>query len=585
MQWKRLTVVATTVLLAAVACGSPSSNNNQGDRKPGQLGGGTQQKITDPTAKGPAADAPDARKGGIITVLSDATPDTFDPTNTFYTDGTAIEKLVFRALTQYKIVDKKPVLVPDLAADLGTRSADGLTWTFKLKSGIKYHDGTPVKAEDYAYAIKRSFAHELYDAGPSYQLQYFKDGGKYKGPYTENGQNYAGVETPDDRTLIIHLAKPFDDLPYYASFPMFTPIPQAKDTKKNYEQKPMTTGPYQVASYTAGSELKLTKNPNWDPNTDPVRHQYVDGFTFRFGQDKLKVQRQVLSSAGPDANALNYSDLDVSLLPEVKDRSQLVTGPTPCTIMFTMDSRKIPLEVRRLVAKAYPYDGLRLVSGLTPDSAVPASTILPPTMPGFEKFELPGLNGTGKGASDPAIATEVKDALAKLGKADFELSWYFSNDDQIATQVNQLRTQAFTAAGFKVRSIGVPKARIRALRGDQNGPVNTGKDPAGWCADWPEPTSVIPVLFKSDAIDLGNSSGQLQDKALDAEIERVAALPPEQRVKEWTKVDRLILEKYLPVLPLYYPQDNMPIGKNIGNAISDPTIGVIEFSSLFLKQP
>ncbi len=102
------------------------------------------------------------------------------------------------------------------------------------------------------------------------------------------------------------------DLPFYAAFTMFTPIPKAKDTKQNYEQKPMSTGPYMVDSYNPGTELKLVKNPNWDPTTDPVRHQYLDGYDFKFGLDTLKVQRQVLASSGPDANALNYSNLDAT---------------------------------------------------------------------------------------------------------------------------------------------------------------------------------------------------------------------------------------------------------------------------------
>ena len=567
MQWKRITAVTATVMLAAVACGSPSSNSNSGGSNANA--GGAQVKATDATAKGPAAPIDGAKKGGTLTVLSDVTPDTMDPTNIYYVDGNQIGKLMYRALTQYRLdgPDHKPVLVPDLAEDLGTKSADGLTWTFKLKQGIKYMDGTPVKAADYAYAIKRSFAHDLYDAGPTYQIQFFKDGETYKGPYGPNGANYAGVETPDDSTLVIHLAKPFNDLPYYAAFPMFTPIPQAKDTKKNYEQHPMTTGPYQVDSYTPGAELKLSKNPNWDPNSDPVRYQYVDAWDFKFAQDTIKVQRQVLASAGPDANALNYSNLDVSLYPEIKDQSQLVKGFSPCTITWPMDTRKIPLEVRKLIVKAYPFDSWRKVSGQAPDSSFPASTILPPAVPGYEKYELPGMNGTGKGAEDPAVAAEVKSELQKLGKSGFELSWYYSNDDKIATQVNQLRTQVYTAAGFKVKAIGVPKAKIRTLTGDQNAPVNLGKTPAGWCSDWPSGSSWFPVLFKSDAIDLGNSIGQLSDKSLDAEI------------------DKKILQDYLPLVPLYYSGSAFPVGKNIGHAINDMTQGMPEFTSLYLKQP
>ncbi|MFB6724789.1 ABC transporter substrate-binding protein [Kribbella sp. NPDC056345] len=583
MQWKRITAVAAVVMLAVAACGTPSSNNNSGSNK-GDAGK-AQEKATDVTAKGPAKPIEGAKNGGTVTVLSDVNPDTFDPTNIYFTDGNQIGKLMYRALTQYKLDENlKPILVPDLAEDLGTRSEDGLTWTFKLKQGIKYMDGSPVKAADYAYAIKRSFAHDLYDAGPTYQTQFFKDGGKYKGPYA-SGDNYAGVETPDESTLVIKLDKKFDDLPFYAAFPMFTPIPKAKDTKKNYDLNPMATGPYQVDSYTPGTELKLVKNPNWDPNSDPVRYQYPDAFHFKFGQDALKVQRQVLESAGPDASALNYTDLDSSLVPEVKDKSQIVTGPQPCTIMWGLDTRKIPFEVRQLIAKAYPYEDWRKVAGLTPDSAIPASTILPPAVPGYEKFELPGLNGTGKGAKDPSVAAEVKAKLKELGKENFELSWYFANDDKIATTVNQLRTEVFQSAGFKVKAIGVPKAKLRGLRNDPSAPVNIAQGPSGWCSDWPAGTSWFPVLFKSDAVDLSNSVGMLQDKAVDAEIDRVAALSPDDQVKEWAKVDKMLLEKYLPALPLYYSASYYPIGKNLGHVVNDPTQGLPEFTSIYLKQP
>ncbi|WP_020387628.1 ABC transporter substrate-binding protein [Kribbella catacumbae] len=585
MQWKRITAVTATVMLAVAACGSPSSSNSSGNSD-SKLGG-AQVKATDATAKGPAPEIEGAKKGGIITVLSDVTPDTFDPSNIYYTDGNQIAKLYMRALTQYKLDEKtqKPTLVPDLAEDLGTKSADGLTWTFKLKQGIKYDDGTVVKAADYAYAIKRAFAHELYDAGPAYHIQFFKDGDKYKGPYEQKGAPYAGVETPDEKTLIIRLAKKFDDLPFYAAFPLFTPIPEAADTKKEYELKPKSTGPYKLASLTPGTELKLVKNPNWDPNTDPVRKQYVDGFTFKFAQDTIKVQRQVLASSGVDANALNYSNLDASLLNEVKDPSQIIKGDSPCVITYAMDSRKIPLDVRKLIGKAYPYDDWRKVAGLTPDTAVPASTYLPPAVPGYEKYELPGLTGKGKGAQDPAVAQEVKDKLKELGKENFELSWYYSNDDPIATQVNQLRTQTFQKAGFKVKAIGVPKAKIRTLIGKQDGPINIGKAPANWCSDWPSGTSWFPVLYKSDAIGLGNSQGQLEDKKLDAEIDRVSALTPDEQLKEWPKVDKMIMTEYLPSIPLYYAASAFPVGKNIGHVVNDPTQGMPDFTTLFLKQP
>jgi len=282
----RVALAATAALAVGLAgCGSPSSKNSGGDSG-GDTKINTAQQSIDRNAKGPAPEVPGAHKGGTLTVYSQSTPNTLDPTNTYYVDSNEIEKLVFRTPTQYTVRDGKAVLVPDLT-DLGTTSADGLTWTFKLQPNIKYQDGTPVAIDDLAYSIKRSFAHEVFTAEATYQMEYFKDGKTYKGPY-KDGDTYSGVETQGTDTLIIHLAKKFPDLPYYLTFPMFTPIPKAKDTKQDYQNKPMATGPYTFDSYTPGSELKLKKNPNWDPNTDPARHQYVDAWDFKWGQDDPK---------------------------------------------------------------------------------------------------------------------------------------------------------------------------------------------------------------------------------------------------------------------------------------------------------
>ena len=164
---------------AVAACGSPSA---QGTNRPEDDGIGQQTQALDPTAKGPAADVAGARKGGTITVYSQSTPNNFDPTNIYVTDTGEIGKLLFRTPTQYSMRGGKPVLVPDLT-DLGTVSADKLTWTFKVQTGIKYADGSAVKVQVLAYAIKRSFASDVFPFGPTYQKTYFKDGGTYKGPY------------------------------------------------------------------------------------------------------------------------------------------------------------------------------------------------------------------------------------------------------------------------------------------------------------------------------------------------------------------------------------------------------------------
>ncbi|MCM4078385.1 ABC transporter substrate-binding protein [Paractinoplanes hotanensis] len=571
-------IAATAALaLGVTGCSSPSSNNDtEGSGDSNKIT--TQVNATDPNAKGPAKEIEGARPGGVLNVVAQTTPNTFDPTDIYYVDSNEIGKTLFRTPTQFDIRDGKAVLVPDLT-DLGTPSADNLTWTFKMQPNIKYEDGTPVKIEDLAYAIKRSFAHDVFVNGPTYQLQYFKDGDKYKGPY-KDGDNYAGVETQGTDTLIIHLAKQFSDLPFYMTFPMFTPIPKEKDTRQDYKNKPLATGPYKFKTYQAGTSLVLEKNTNWDPNTDPVRHQYLDGFNFQWGGDAIKSQQAVLNSNGQDANSINYDELDASLIPQLtgEKREQLVQGQSSCTIVWQLDTRKIPLEVRKAVAKAYPYDQLYKAAGLNDYVAEAASTVMPPSVQGYEKY-TPVADLAGSGAGDPAAA---KAMLEAAGKAGFELSYYFDNTKPLTQQVSQIRADALTKAGFKVKPIGVSTADLRSKKGDYDAPVNMGQSPAGWCSDWPTGGSWFPVLFQTHSISDGQSWGMLSDKALDAEIDSIANLPAEESTAKWAALDKKVMELYV-ALPTYYDKLAVVKGTNVGTTAGDPTMGMPLFVNMYLK--
>jgi peptide/nickel transport system substrate-binding protein len=574
----KVAVAATAAIaLGLSGCGSPSDNNDSGKSDTGKIN--TQTSATDPNAKGPAAEPAGVHKGGTINIYSQSTPSTLDPTDTYYTDSGEIAKLLFRTPTQYAVRDGKPVLVPDLT-DLGTVSADKLTWTFKLQPNIKYEDGTAIKVEDLAYAIKRSFAHDVYPNGPAYQLSYFKDGDKYKGPYA-SGDTYSGVETQGTDTLIIHLAKAFSDLPFYMTFPMFTPIPQAKDTKQDYKNHPLATGPYMFDSYTAGTSLTLKKNTNWDPNTDAVRHAYADGWSFKWGGELVSTQQKVLNSAGDDANAIQYEEVDASLIPQLSGdkANQLIKGDSPCIYAVNLDTRKIPdINVRKAIAKAYPYDALSKANGNNDYTAEPASTFLPPGVPGYNKY-APVADLTGTGAGDPAAAKKM---LTDAGKLGFEVSWFYDNTKPLPQQISNIRADALTKAGFKVKAIGVATADLRAKVSDYTSPVNMAQGPRGWCSDWPTGSSWIPVLFESRSIADGISWGFMQDKDLDTRIEAVAALPSDQATPKWSALDQEIMGKYV-ALPWYYTKMAVVQGTNVGGGVGDATQGMPFFPELYLK--
>ncbi len=591
MRWtKVLTVGAVASLGLVAACGAPSATNGgaggtNGGNKPVDQAGAA----LDPNAKGPAPAVPGAKKGGILTVAYSTVPANMDPSDQFYQDTAVIFSLTHRALTTFTMRDGKMVLVPDLATDLGKSSDDGLTWTFTLKDGIKYEDGSPVKAADIVFAAKRSFDPDLAANGPTYQREFFKNGADYKGPY-KGDKNWNSVEAPNDKTVVFHLEKRFETLPYFVSFNQFTPIPEAKDKKADYQLHPLATGPYKFDKYTPGTELTLVRNDQWDPNSDPARNNYPDGFHFKWGVDDLKTQTAILASNGEDATSLNWMPIDSSLIPQIEGdkKAQFVEGPSSCVIMVNLDARKIPLPVRRAIAVAYPFDSMHKALGETSHSFSPASTMVPPQIPGHLDFAAeaaPGFKMNGQGDGDPAKAKEMLAAAGYGPDKPFELTYYYTNDDDSAQKANQVRKQALQAAGFKVTDIGQPAAERRKTVGNPNGKYNMLQSPRGWCFDWPSADSIIPPTVGTIALSQGGTTfGNFSDAKIDNEIKRIQQLSITEQGPEWGKMDKWLTENYLLAIPDYNDKGNSVFGTKVHNVMNNPNKGMPEINQIWLDQ-
>src|SRR4029450_10126085 len=106
-------------------------------------------------------------KGGTVTVYHENDVEHLDPARNFVTDSGMIGKLITRSLTDYRYdaKAKKIVLEKDLA-DSWESTPDAKSWTFKLKDGLKYEDGTPIKAADIKYNVERSVSADLSEGGP-----------------------------------------------------------------------------------------------------------------------------------------------------------------------------------------------------------------------------------------------------------------------------------------------------------------------------------------------------------------------------------------------------------------------------------
>ena len=582
MRWSTVVAAAAVATMGVAACTSPSARNSEGD-KAGGVDTAKASAAFLPDAKGPAPEIPGARKGGTLTVANSGVPTSLDPSASYFLDTIAILRLTNRSLTAFAQRGGKTVLVPDLATDLGQVSADKLTWTFTLKDGLKYEDGSPVAAGDIAYAAARSLAHQELPGGPTFQDEFLKGGDTYKGPFRDPATKFAGAQAPDAKTVVFHLAKPMASFPYFASFSQFSPIPKARDNKDQYTNHPIATGPYMFKSYAAGETVTLVKNPNWDPVSDAARHQLPDSIVFKFGAETVQTQNAILASNGADATTLNWDGVDATLVDQVKPggpkEKQLVTGGGPCVSFFTFDTRKVPFEVRKAVAVAYPYDQLNKATGTTPLSYTPATTISSPQIPGMTQYKLDYATGQGKG--DPVKA---KAMLTSAGKVGFEISYYYSSDSASSARANEVRVQALTQAGFKVKPVGIPKAEARKKMQELGAPVNTGQGLESWCYDWPAGDSVIPPIMSSKVVKTGKSLGFVSDALVDSEIERIMGLKIEDQGVEWAKLDKDIMTRLLPALPTSYSKENHLFGTKVHNVVNDANIGRPDISGVWVDR-
>ena len=480
--------------------------------------GGNAGSFKNADAKAPMAVPDDAAEGGTFTVLTNQVPATLDPTQAYYVDSTAIlSDLVLRSLTQYTYDEDSNdmQLIPDMATDLGRPSEDNKEWTFTLRDGLKYEDGTPVKAEDVAYAIKRSFAIEELPDGPTYQTTFFLDGDKYKGPFKDKGE-YAGVVTSGN-DITIKMRRPFTDMDYYASFPAFTAIPEAKDNPETYGKKPLATGPYKFADYKPGSQLKLVKNDQWDPNTDPGRIQAVDGWDFKFGQDTAKLENVIINDQGSAQTTLTYDNVSPSSYRSISsDKDRLVTGTSPCTYMWFIDMTKVKeLDVRHAIGWAYPYQAAWKaggeIEGLT---RVAGTAILPPGTAGRKEYDALGNKGK---ETDPAKAKEL---LKKAGYApgEYEIKFLFATDDDQAVAAKNEIVKGLEAGGFKATPIASTLETIRTDRTDYKSPINVRS--SGWCSDWPTGGSWFPAQWAGSLVGLEGMPNPSNFKQADMDKEQ-----------------------------------------------------------------
>ncbi len=575
-----LAALSAAAILGLAACVGGSAGNS-GEVTGGDLG--DVGDAMDPERRGPV-EIEGAGRGGTVHVRDRSLlTTTVDPTEAYHTDSRSLlSGLVVRSLTQYAYDPDFDgmVLVPDLATDLGTPNDDYTEWEFTLRDGVKYENGDPVTAEDIGFAIDRSFDRATFPTGAAYSNDYFLNGDTYKGPYTDKVMDSCECYVIDGDTITITMSRPFPDMPHWAAFPAMTAIPEDEAEPRDYRRHPLATGPYKFDEYASAENLTLVRNLQWDPETDPARTQYPDGYDFQTQVSLRDISRTILADTGHGQRTMTRENVTVQDYRKFRAEApeRLVVGGSPCTHYVAPDYRKITdIEVRKAIGYAYPYKAVNIAAGyIAGVTAIPADNLMPPGVPGRKRYDPePDLSDF---ETDTVKAMQL---LQESGNLGYEVKFLWRTDNASDTQVKDVTVKSLTEAGFNVIPVPTTEAHYVEARDDVSSDVNLRT--AGWCSDWNSGSSWIPPMLETTELQeegFGVNLSAFSEDEVDDRMHKILELPLEEQAAAWNVLDQYITETYYPVVTTLYTGVAQAHGSKIGGHFVDSVSGQPTWKSI-----
>jgi oligopeptide transport system substrate-binding protein len=407
-----------------------------------------------------------------------------------------------------------------------TKSADGRTYTFKLRPGVQWSDGVPLRAADFVYSWKRlltpataaSYAYFLYDVDQA--EEYFKGSVK--------DFSKVGIQAVDDQTLVVRLAKPVAHWIYIPSFWVTYPLRQ--DLVEKYGSqwtkpgKMVTVGPYVLAAHEPDTRIVLAPNPHYygtRGNIEQVVGQIVK-------EDSTAL---TLYESGKIDFLTDIPGLDLKRLsdrPDLKAFPYLKTG----YLGLVVNHQAVPLGVRKAIAMG--IDKSRFAELLYGRQQA-ASSFVPPKMMGYStKLGL------------PFNVAKAQAALRESGydtSKPVEIQLLIPNWDKPVTMAQFIQGELKKNLGLNVTIQPFDHKTFRAQ-------VDLRQFPSfilSWSADYPDPDNFLS-LFLSDS---GNNRTNWKNGVYDGLVLRARAASS-GREKLYFDAQKLLLETDAVVVPLYY---------------------------------
>jgi peptide/nickel transport system substrate-binding protein len=434
---------------------------------------------------------------------------------------------VYETLLTYRHVDGPAgyKLVPGLAQSLPTVSRNGKVYKFKLRKGLKYSDGSAVKASDFEWAIKRGFLAQGQGVG------FYTDiaGAEAYSKNPTPGGDISGIVTNNaKRTITIRLDKPRGDFLTILALIFAAPVPGNTGPAIQNGTIP-GTGPYKFSNYDPNRSFTMVRNPYFKP-TKYIPRGNPNAVDVSLVGDADAATQRVINGQADYSNAAIPPDRIV----DAKGKGKLILRKTANTYYFWMNINEPPfnkLKVRQAVNWAIDRKALQnLVWG---GLGRPTENVLPPTYPSYRKISLYGHN-----------IAKAKSMISAAGANGAKVTVWTRNVSDAVTAA-QYYTSVLNQIGLNASLNVLPRATYYTTIGNVDTHAQTGW--ARWLEDYPHPLDWFDVLLNGNRITSqdNNNYAWYKNKKTDAQIESLKKAPiltPAVNAR-WAKVEKQIMQQ------------------------------------------
>ena len=496
---------------------------------------GTASSASKPAAK-PASKH--ALKGGTLRVNSSNNDFEFSDPGLAY-DTLAWSMLYTTQLLLVNFPEKSgqagSVLYPEAATAFPSVSGNGKTYTFHIRPGLKFSDGSPVTAASYQRAWERNLSPKMGSpVGVNDQFQTvvvgaqaFLDG---------KAQKISGI-TAKGLTLTFHLTKPNPTFTSYLGMQWFGAVkPDMPYTTSGVTGSYPSAGPYYIQSRDVGRTLVEARNPYYKGSRPANPDKIV--WTMNTDQDQSLLQVKAgqvdVDAAGPppSANASLAQQYGVN-------KARFHVGGSSCVIYWAMNTTRAPfntLAARKAVNWALDRPAMTRLYGYL--GAKRSDQILVPGVPGYKPYNLYAFRG-----ANATLAKKIDPTLAG------QTAVIFHSTSSLAVNVSQVAAFNLSRIGVKTKDRPVPGSIYYKTLGTKGVDYDLGR--AGWCADYFDPFDYINVNLDGRSIQAANNVdyAYLNSTKLNGMMDRAATLSGTARTLAYQKLDYTIMKDYAPWVP------------------------------------